>query len=55
MTHTANAGRDHGSLFWLADTQMARLRSFFPKSRGKPRVDERRALSGREEEEEMVQ
>lgn len=34
------------SLFWLADAQMARLRPFFPKIHGKPRVDDRRALSG---------
>ncbi|WOI35463.1 IS5 family transposase (plasmid) [Tritonibacter scottomollicae] len=33
-------------LFWLSDAQMARLERFFPKSRGKPRVDDRRVLSG---------
>ncbi len=33
-------------LFWLTDTQMARLEPFFPKSHGKPRVDDRRVLSG---------
>ena len=27
-------------------TQMARLQPFFPKSHGKPRVDDRRVLSG---------
>ena len=27
-------------LFWLTDEQMARLQPFFPKSHGKPRVDE---------------
>ncbi|WP_376780423.1 IS5 family transposase [Paracoccus jeotgali] len=32
--------------FWLTDVQMERLRPFFPKSRGKPRVDDRRVLSG---------
>ena len=32
--------------FWLSDEQMARLRPFFPKSHGKPRVDDRRVLSG---------
>ncbi|GLQ83747.1 IS5 family transposase [Gluconobacter sphaericus NBRC 12467] len=32
-------------LFWLTDEQMKRLRPFFPKSHGKPRVDERRVLS----------
>ncbi len=33
-------------LFWLTDEQTARLRPFFPKSHGKPRVDDRRVLSG---------
>ena len=33
-------------LFWLTETQMARLRPFFPKSHGRPRVDDRRVLSG---------
>ena len=33
-------------LFWLSDAQMERLKPFFPKSRGKPRVDDRRVLSG---------
>ena len=33
-------------LFWLTDAQMARLVPFFPKSHGKPRVDDRRGLSG---------
>ncbi|MDF3607741.1 IS5 family transposase [Paracoccus sp. DMF-8] len=33
-------------LFWLTDAQMERLRPFFPKSRGRPRVDDRRVLSG---------
>ena len=34
------------NLFWLTDAQMARLEPFFPKSHGKPRVDDRRVLSG---------
>ena len=34
------------NLFWLTDEQMERLRPFFPKSHGKPRVDDRRVLSG---------
>ncbi|MEY8827875.1 transposase [Sedimentitalea sp. XS_ASV28] len=34
------------NLFWLTDAQMARLRPFFPRSHGKPRVDDRRVLSG---------
>lgn len=33
-------------LFWLNDEQMAKLAPFFPKSHGKPRVDDRRVLSG---------
>ena len=33
-------------LFWLADEQMARLQPFFSKSHGRPRVDDRRVLSG---------
>ena len=33
-------------LFWLSEAQMARLEPFFPKSHGKPRVDDRRVLSG---------
>ena len=33
-------------LYWLTDEQMARLQPFFPKSHGKPRVDDRRVLSG---------
>lgn len=34
------------NLFWLTTEQMARLQPFFPKSHGKPRVDDRRVLSG---------
>ena len=34
------------NLFWLTDVQMDRLRPFFPRSHGKPRVDDRRVLSG---------
>lgn len=33
-------------LFWLTDEQMERLRPFFPKPRGRARVDDRRVLSG---------
>ena len=33
-------------LFWPSDAQMARLEPYFPKSHGKPRVDDRRVLSG---------
>ena len=34
------------NLYWLTEEQMARLRPYFPKSHGKPRVDDRRVLSG---------
>ena len=33
-------------LFWLSEAQMARLEPYLPKSHGKPRVDDRRVLSG---------
>ncbi len=33
-------------LFWLTDEQMQRLKRFLPKSHGKPRIDDRRVLSG---------
>src|ERR1700744_5778154 len=33
-------------LYWLTDEQMSRLEPYFPKSHGKPRVDDRRVLSG---------
>ena len=34
------------NLFWLTDEQMARFQPYFPNSHGKPRVDDRRVLSG---------
>jgi transposase len=34
------------NLFWLTDEQVERLKPFFPKSHGKPRVDNRHVLSG---------
>ena len=33
-------------LYWLTDEQMARLVPYFPKNHDKPRVDDRRVLSG---------
>lgn len=33
-------------LYWLTDEQMARLEPYFPKSHGRPRVYDRRVLSG---------
>ncbi|WP_146136638.1 transposase, partial [Aliiruegeria haliotis] len=32
--------------YWLTEAQMVRLRPHFRKSRGRPRVDDRRVLSG---------
>jgi transposase len=34
------------NLFWLTEAQMVRLRPFFPKSYGRPRVDGIRVVSG---------
>ena len=34
------------NLFWLTEAQMERLKPFFPRSHGVPRVDDRRVLSG---------
>jgi len=34
------------NLYWLTEAQMVRLRAFFPRSRGRQRVDDRRVLSG---------
>lgn len=34
------------NLYWLSEDQMARLRPYFPKSHGVPRVDDQRVLSG---------
>lgn len=34
------------NLYWLSEAQMERLKLFFPKSHDKPRVDDRRVLSG---------
>lgn len=33
-------------LYWLSDAQMAKLEPFFPKLHGKPRVDDKRVMSG---------
>lgn len=33
-------------IFWLTDAQMARPKPYFPKSHGKPRIDDQRVLSG---------
>ena len=34
------------NLYWLTEAQMVRLRPFFLRSQGRPRVDDRRVLSG---------
>ena len=34
------------NMFWLSQAQMKRLEPLFPKSHGRPRVDDRRVLSG---------
>jgi transposase len=34
------------NLYWLNEDQMVRLRPYFPKSHGVPRVDDQRVLSG---------
>lgn len=38
-------GGEMSDHYWLTDAQMERLRPFFPKSRGRSRVDNRRVLS----------
>jgi transposase len=42
---TVNKGT-MSDLFWLSDEQIERLRPFFAKSHGQPRVDDRRVLNG---------
>ena len=34
-------------LYWLTDEQMTRLKPFFPKSHGRPRVDDRPHIARR--------
>ena len=34
------------NLYWLSEDQMERLQPYFPMSRGRARVDDRRVLSG---------
>lgn len=47
MIDASQFGEDIMSgLYWLAEGQMERLRPYFPKSRGRVRVDDRRVLSG---------
>jgi transposase len=46
MIQAPKFGGGMSNLYLLNEDQMARLRPFFPKSHGKPRVDDRRILSG---------
>jgi hypothetical protein len=39
-------GGEMSNLDWLSEAQMGRLRPYFPKSRGRARVDDRRVLNG---------
>ena len=32
--------------YWLSETQIERIKPYFPRSQGVPRVDDRRVLSG---------
>jgi transposase len=38
--------KEMSDLYWLMDEEMERLRPYFPRSDGTPRVDDRRVLSG---------
>jgi transposase len=46
MIQNPKDGGIMSNLYWRTDAQMDRLRPFFPKSRGRARVDGRRVLSG---------
>jgi len=41
-----NQGGIMSELYWQTEAQVERLKPFFPKLRGKPRVDDRKVLSG---------
>ena len=32
--------------YWLTENQLERIKPYFPRSHGKPRVDDRRVISG---------
>ncbi|CAM3556817.1 Transposase [Thalassospira profundimaris] len=32
--------------YWLNEAQLERIRQYFPRSHGRPRVDDRRVISG---------
>ena len=40
--NSRTGGGNISELFWLTQTQVERLKPFFPNSRGKPRVDDRK-------------
>ena len=46
MVHAPEQEGMMGGPFRLSDAQMEQLRPFFWRSRGRPRVDDRRVLSG---------
>ncbi len=46
MIQTGQGAWLMSDLYWLTDEQMARLDPYFPRSHGRPRVDDRRVLSG---------
>ena len=47
MIHSlTDGGKAVGDVFLLSESQMERIRPFFPLAHGVPRVDDRRVLSG---------
>ncbi len=46
MSHGSHTSGDMSDIFWLSDAQMTRLEPYFPKSHGKPCVDDRRVPGG---------
>ena len=46
IQHPQIFGGMMSNLYWLSEEQMGRLVPYFAKRRGKPRVDDRRVLSG---------
>jgi putative transposase len=34
------------NLYWLSEAQLERIKPYFPRSHGRPRVDDRRVISG---------
>jgi transposase len=46
MIHADQRAWMMSDLYWLMDEQMVRLQPYFPKSHGRPRVDDWRVSSG---------